>query len=86
MFALGLLAIWSPVLGHTSSVGYGFCLVEWALSLIRHQLVAPTSSIPSLSGRIYCSSNVWWLLEASVSKKMWPVGNTEILLLVKRTH
>ena len=61
VFALGLLAIWSPVLGHTSSVGYGFCLVEWVLSLIRHQLVAPTSSIPSLSGRIYCTSNVWWL-------------------------
>lgn len=47
-FTLGLCAIWSLVLDYPSSIGYGFLLLECALSQIRHWLATPMSSMPRL--------------------------------------
>ena len=47
-FTLDLLFVWSLALDHPNCAKCGVCLLEWALSQIRHWLVIATSSIPPL--------------------------------------
>ena len=47
-FPLGPWAIQSQVLGDPKSIGYGFHLMQWALSPIRYWLVTSMSCVPLL--------------------------------------